>query len=189
MGGRVNCMEFPEPDFYLLGKNDSTPILQTGISGVELRDLKRQDAMAFFNLVNRNHIYLTHYGDYNDLVKMTLAEIERTFSIQLGAYLRMGLWRGMELMGQVDLNPVEPGVFVLGYWLGEEFTGHGYMTAACRAIMDYARQTRAVKEFWAGVRHGNLKSAAVVERLGFSVLEELPDRKRYRFICSRAPAS
>ena len=142
--------------------------------------------MAFFNLVNRNRVYLTQYGDYKDLVQMTLVEIEGTFSIQLGAYLRMGLWRGMELMGQVDLNPVAPGVFVLGYWLGEEFTGQGYMTSACRAIMDYAKQTRAVKEFWAGVRPANLKSAAVVERLGFSIFEELPDRIRYRLICSQS---
>jgi ribosomal-protein-serine acetyltransferase len=144
--------------------------------------LKRQDAMTFFNLANRNRVYRTQYGDYHDLVKMSLAEIERTFSIQLGAYLRMGLWRGMELMGQVDLNPVAPGVFVLGYWLGEEFIGHGYMTAACGAIMDYARQTRAVKEFWAGIRPANLKSAAVAERLGSSVFEELSDRKRYRLL-------
>jgi ribosomal-protein-serine acetyltransferase len=94
----------------------------------------------------------------------------------------MGIWRGEELMGRVDVGEVAPGAYVLGYWLGEEYTGHGYMTAACRAIMDYARQIWAVKEFWAGVRHVNVESIAVVERLGFSVFEEFPERKRYRLV-------
>ena len=128
-------------------------------------------------------------GELGDIVFLEIEtggeslEIEEIFSSPADFYLRMGIWKGEELMGQVDLNQAAPGVFVLGYWLGEKYTGHGYMTAACCAVMNYARRTWPVKEFWAGVRHANVKSAAVVDRLGFAIYEELPDRKRYRLIC------
>ena len=159
------------------------PKLPTTIPGVELRELTGGDSTNFYNLVSRNRVYLTQNGDYEDLVKLTRLEIEEIFSSPADFYLRMGIWKGEELMGQVDLNQAAPGVFVLGYWLGEKYTGHGYMTAACCAVMNYARRTWPVKEFWAGVRHANVKSAAVVDRLGFAIYEELPDRKRYRLIC------
>ena len=161
----------------------SIPNLPTTIPDIELRPLTSRDAAEYYDLVQRNISFLTQYGDYEDLIRSTLADIKASFSSPPGDALRMGIWRGEALMGRVDLNPVAPGVYVLGYWLGEEFTGHGYMTAACRALIDYARSTWTVSAFWAGVRHANQESAAVVERLGFSVYEELPDRKRYRLLC------
>ena len=51
-----------------------------------------------------------------------------------------------------------------------------------RALINYARGARGASEFWAGGRHANLESVRMVERLGFSVYEALPDRKRYRWI-------
>ena len=159
------------------------PNLPTGIPGVELRELTVQDAEAFFDLVQRNRAFLTRYGDYTDLVTKTREEIARDMAPPPAANLRMGIWREGEFMGLVNLYEAAPGIFVLGFWLGEAFTGHGYMTAACQALMVYARRTHTGKQFWAGVRHANFESAAVMERLGFAVYEALPDRKRYWMAC------
>ena len=159
------------------------PRLGTAIASVELRELTARDSSVYLDLVQRNRGWLTRYGDYQDLVNCTLPDIESDFAKRPNGALRMGIWRGKDLMGRVDVAEVAPGAFVLGYWLGEEYTGHGYMTEACRVIMDYASRTRLVKEYWAGVRHVNLESIAVVERLGFSVYERLPERNRYRLVC------
>jgi len=154
--------------------------IPTAIQGVELRQLAAADAQAFYDLVQSSRAFLTRYGDYQDIVDSSLADIAASLSALPDDYLGMGIWRGDEFMGQVDLNPVAPGELVLGYWLGEAYTGQGIMSAACQALIDYALQALPVTAFWAGVRHANHQSAAVVERLGFTVYEELPDRKRYR---------
>lgn len=169
-------------DARKFGSSHASPNLLTAIPGVALRPLAAKDAPLLYDLVSRSQAHLTQYGDYQELVELSLAEIQSSLSAPPGESLRMGIWRGAELIGRVDLNPVAPGVYVLGYWLGAAYTGHGYMTAACRTLMDYASQTRAVREFWTGVRQANRKSAAVVERLGFTIYEELPDHIRYRLV-------
>ncbi len=73
----------------------------------------------------------------------------------------------------MDLNPVARKTFVLGYWIGSKYTGHGYVTAACQALMDYAQRALDATEFWAGIKPARRKSAGVAERLGFSVLVQL----------------
>ena len=156
--------------------------LQTEMAAVELHELTDRDSTAFFDLVQRNRDWLTRYGDYQDLVKSTALVFEIEFYENSKGALRMGIWRGEELMGRVDLSPVAPGAFGLGYWIGEEYSGMGYVAAACRAIMDFVRRTQIVKEYWAGVRNVNLKSIVLLERLGFSVYEQLPERRRYRLL-------
>ena len=158
----------------------TVPGLPTTIPGVELRELTSRDARAFFDLICRNREHLTRFGDYEDLTASTLEDIEAYFADPLDDNVRMGVWRADELMGRVDLAPVDPHTYVLGYCIGSEYTGGGYATVACRALIDYARLALGATEFWAGVRHPNLKSAALVSRLGFAVYEELPTRTRYR---------
>jgi ribosomal-protein-serine acetyltransferase len=158
--------------------------LPTSIPGVELRELTSRAAVAIFDLVARNRAHLTRFGDYEDLTASTLEDLEVDLSDSPDGSLRMGIWRGNEMMGRVDLNRVAPRTFVLGYWIGAEYTGNGYVTEACRALMDHSRRALDATEFWAGVRHVNHASAGVVRRLGFSVFEELATRTRYRFRCS-----
>ncbi len=157
-------------------------VLATEFESIQLRGLTGQDAKPFFDLVRRNRVFLTRYGDYEDLVKATVEEIGKEFSSKSDAF-RMGIWRKDELMGRLDIYEAAPGAWVLGFWLGEVYTGRGYMTAACRALMDHVRRARTVKEYWAGIRPINKESIALVERLGFSVFQELPDHTRFRLVC------
>lgn len=54
---------------------------------------------------------------------------------------------------------------------------------AVRALIGYSRQVFEVAAVWAGVKEANLKSRAVLERVGFSVVEILPTHVRYRLVC------
>ncbi len=156
-------------------------IVPTALESVRLRGLTGQDAEPFLDLVRRNRSFLTRYGDYEDLVRATVEELRKEFSSKSDSF-RMGIWRKEELMGRLDTHEATSGAWVLGYWLGEEYTGKGYMTVACRALMDHVRRTRTVKEYWAGIRHTNKESIALVERLGFSLYEKLPDHTRFRLV-------
>jgi ribosomal-protein-serine acetyltransferase len=82
------------------------------------------------------------------------------------------------LIGRADLVPVDPPRYGLGYWLGEEATGHGYATAAVRALLDHARSLGAT-DVLAGVTHGNDRSVALLRRLGFARVAEFDAYDRY----------
>lgn len=159
------------------------PRLPTELSGVELRELAGPDAEALHSLVARNRAHLTEFGDYEDLVASSLEDLRGYFADPPDENLPMGIWRGTELMGRVDLVPVDPPDFGLGYWLGAEYCGRGYATAAVRALIGYSRQAFEVSAVWTGVKEANVKSRAVLERVGFSVVEVRPTHIRYRLVC------
>jgi len=74
--------------------------------------------------------------------------------------------------------PVDPPRYGLGYWLAEDATGHGYATAAVRALLDHARTLQAT-DVLAGVTHGNDRSVALLRRLGFARVAEFDSYDRY----------
>mgnify|MGYP002408322204 FL=1 len=155
------------------------PVLGTAVCQIELRELTGRDAQAYSELVQRNRRHLTQFGDYQELAASTLDEIEEYFANPPDDNVRMGIWQADELMGRIDLNPVEPGAFVLGYWIGSEYIGKGYVTAGCRALLDYGREALGATDYWAGVTHGNQRSVAVLERLGFCATERLEKHTRF----------
>jgi ribosomal-protein-serine acetyltransferase len=134
---------------------------------------------------------LTRYGDYSEMTAASLEEHAANIAALPDGSLKMGIWAQHELAGEVDLNEAAPGQWVLGYWLGGQFCGCGIMSAACQALLAYALQNREVETFWAGVRHENSESAALMARLGFEVFEVfevLPERKRYRLAAAQQSA-
>jgi ribosomal-protein-serine acetyltransferase len=168
----------------ILSQNTRKPIiLTTSNPDVELRELKEADADAFFDVVQQNRTWLTRYGDYQDLIKMTSKDIAVEFSNkdEKGPF-RMGIWHDNKLVGRVDISPVAPETYNLGYWISEGYSRRGYVTSSCRAIMDYVSLNRTVREYWAGIRNVNFESIAILENLGFSLYEQLPERRRYRLL-------
>jgi RimJ/RimL family protein N-acetyltransferase len=150
--------------------------LATARDGLVLRELTAADHDSVAALMDRNRDHLTRFGD--------------DFDQAVGLNTRFGVWRDGELIGRVDLNPVNPPNYVLGYWLDERATGHGYATDACRAALDFARSALRAEVMWAGVTHGNHRSGAVLDRLGFERVAELERHTRYRLALSnRAAAS
>src|SRR5436309_3552164 len=74
-----------------------------------------------------------------------------------------------ELIGRANLNEIVRGVFqaaYLGYSLAEHAQGHGYMTEALRAVIDFAFGELNLHRLMANYIPENLRSAAVLKRLG-----------------------
>ncbi|HKU68201.1 MAG TPA: GNAT family N-acetyltransferase [Candidatus Baltobacteraceae bacterium] len=76
------------------------------------------------------------------------------------------------LVGYVDFSEVVRGVFLacyMGYALAETAQGRGYMTEAARAAVDYMFERVRLHRIMANYMPNNARSAAVLERLGFTV--------------------
>lgn len=92
-----------------------------------------------------------------------------------------GLW------GSTGLRPVGDGVVEIGWWLGAGARGHGIMRAAVARVIELAFSVnapiRASAVRWYALE-GNLPSAAIAQRTGFSytgIVEKL-DRPHWSAI-------
>lgn len=74
------------------------------------------------------------------------------------------------IVGYVGLNDIRRGVMQscnAGYWIGERFTGMGYMTEGLRLAVRHAFRTLKLHRVEAGIQPHNAPSLAVVKKLGF----------------------
>lgn len=80
------------------------------------------------------------------------------------------IFRGNALIGGINVNNVTRGAAQfasLGYWLDEAVQGQGYMTEAAHAVCAFAFSRLRLMRLNAATLPHNLKSRAMLERLGF----------------------
>jgi RimJ/RimL family protein N-acetyltransferase len=144
----------------------------TSIPNLWLVALTHEDVDAYWELVDRNRGHLTQHGDYLDLGQATPESLAAELHDPDNRNARFGVWLDGRLIGRADLIPRTAGNFVLGYWLGCEYTGRGYATMACRALIAYGKAELGATTVYAGVTKGNVKSEALLGRLGFAFVED-----------------
>ncbi len=74
------------------------------------------------------------------------------------------------LVGGLSLGHVRRGVSqaaTLGYWMGEPYAGHGYMSRAVRAVLAYAFEKQGLHRIEAACLPNNAASKRLLERVGF----------------------
>lgn len=150
--------------------------ISTDLPGLYLSELTLDDTQDYYRLVDRNRDHLTQHGDYSDLKQATLESVINNLSDPADKIARFGIWLNDTLVGRVDLSPRAPGHFVIGYWLGCEYTGNGYATSACKALVQHGQDRLGATDIFAGVTKGNTASEALLGRLGF---ERAEDRGKY----------
>jgi RimJ/RimL family protein N-acetyltransferase len=148
----------------------------TDLPGLTLRPLTAADAPAYHALLTANRRHLTQHGDYQEETAKPVAALRADFATP--DELRFGVYHHGTLRGRIDLVAADPPRYSLGYWLSADHTGHGYATAAARAVIDHAKRIGAT-DVYAGVTLGNTKSAAVLERAGMTATVEFDTYTRY----------
>lgn len=81
---------------------------------------------------------------------------------------------GLLLQGESRLS-VGENEAEIGYWLGEDFWGKGYMTEAALQIIHYAFEELHLTGLWASVYKENIASQRVIEKCGFRYHHTLED--------------
>ncbi|MFE1349734.1 GNAT family N-acetyltransferase [Streptomyces sp. NPDC058757] len=163
------------------------PELGTGVRGLTLCALTAEQADEYYALIDRNREHLTRHGDYRTLAASDYRTARAELLDDPGPSLRCGVLLHGALIGRVDLVAVNPPKYGFGYWLDHGATGHGYATAACRALIEYGATALGATDVFAGVTHGNDKSGAVLTRLGFKVAEVFETYTRHHLALVASP--
>lgn len=72
----------------------------------------------------------------------------------------------LKLNGHTDMTESDDEC-ELGYWIGQEFWGKGYIPEAAREIIRHGFEDLKMNIIWCGYYDGNFKSKKVQEKLGF----------------------
>lgn len=147
-------------------------ILTTSVKNLTLDLLTSEDASDVFNLVQDNRMHLTQNGDYQELVSRDLSSTRLGLSESSGSEESFGVFLNDQIIGIVTLIKHAPKICGLGYWVDEKYQGQGFMTASVRSLITYAGHQYQATEIWAGIKHSNSSSIALVTRLGFELKRE-----------------
>jgi len=144
--------------------------INAGLNGVILRQLRPEDAARYVELVQRNPERFWQVGEETADTYRTEKDVLASFERNDGTK-RYGVWVGDVMVGYIRYKPEEDSTDTveLGYWIGEEYAGQGYMTAAVRTL------TPAIfEEGWESItayqREDNELSRRVLTRTGFADL-------------------
>src|SRR3954451_20071596 len=144
-----------------------------------LRELTTDNIDAYYAVIDRNRAHINQHGNYQFEHDANSDDVRSYFENPWDANVRLGIWSNDDLVGRVDLNPIDPPKWVLGYWIDGSFTGRGIVTSACRAAIAHAK-TLGATEIYAGVTNGNEPSIRVLQRLGFEHIQDVDNRSRWR---------
>ena len=144
---------------------------------VEMRLLDRFDYQAWRELRQKNHNFLhkwepKRYDDQLSLQSFKDRVRWSQMSFKARTAVPMVLVRKSDkaLMGAITLDNIRFGPSqsaTLGYWLGEEFTGQGYMTEAIKHLVTYAFTDLDISRIEAATLEENEASQRILIRSGF----------------------
>jgi RimJ/RimL family protein N-acetyltransferase len=141
----------------------SIPVLET--KRLTLRAPRHEDVKAITVLANdrriaENTTRIPHpyrLADAEEFVaNVNLRDGETCFVLMLDG----------TLIGACGIDPRDEGA-ELGYWLGAGYWGHGFMTEAARAVIDYAFGDLRHETLQSGARVTNPASRRVLEKCAF----------------------
>jgi ribosomal-protein-serine acetyltransferase len=141
---------------------------------LELQLLEDRHSEDLFDLVDQNRPLLRQWlpwvdtnvtvGDTRNFIKNALDHFAND------AGLVAGIWYQNRIIGVIGFNSIDwqNRIAHIGYWLDAAHQGNGFVTRACRALIDYAFDELELNRIEIHCAVGNSKSRAVPERLGFS---------------------
>ena len=134
-----------------------------------LRPAQSGDVEEFIGIVNASRDFLHPWVDPpNDRIKFQ-SLLERSDGSEFLALL-VCLRSNQSIAGSINLSQIAFGNFCsayLGYWIAEEFSGRGLMTAALQALLPVAFGEMGLHRLEANIQPSNTKSKKLVARLGF----------------------
>ena len=152
-----------------------TPI-DLGVAGAVVRPYRAGDEASLAHHANNRKVWINlrdrfpHPYTLSDaerwIAMVATQQPETNFALAIGDQAVGGI--GFELKSDVDRRTAD-----IGYWLGEAYWGKGVMTAAVKAMTEYAFATFDLCRLQAGIFAWNGASMRVLEKVGYSCEAQL----------------
>jgi RimJ/RimL family protein N-acetyltransferase len=166
----INVIEMSRPD--------QPRHIATRLNDVWLNPMTSGDAADLVKLYRQNVEHLTRYGDYQEQVQATEADVREELS-HLDSRLCWRIVVEGRFVGRAELVAVDPPKYGLGYLLDMNECGRGVATEAVRSLVEYAFDSLGATDVFAGVTHGNERSVTLLQRLGFDRVAQFESYDRF----------
>jgi ribosomal-protein-serine acetyltransferase len=138
----------------------------------ELGLLETIHSKAVFELVDRNREHLRRWLSWVDETQSE-SDALATRKKQLHNFAEngsivAGIWHCGSLAGLIGLHSNNTNCMEIGYWLGEEYQGKGFVTEACKKLIRYTFDDLHINRIEIRAEPDNTRSRAIPERLGFT---------------------
>jgi len=142
-------------------------------AGLELHPVSIDDAAELFAAIHRNRERLRqwlpwvseHYA-FHDALRFLE---EKAAENARGGALTTVIRSNGQLCGAIGLHKIDAQnrASSIGYWLDADFEGRGFVTRACRALVETGFRHYRLHRIEIRCATGNYRSAAIAQRLGF----------------------
>ncbi len=151
--------------------------------GLVLKQFTPEDAQVIFDLIDRNREHLSQNGDQTSEKYPTLESVLESITHPSNPNrLRFGIWENGTYVGTINLTiqeTQEGKEAEIGYYLGKEFEGRGYMTKAAKRIVQYSLDELQLNEVHAWLNRNNSRSAETIKRAGLILQDPFADPHCY----------
>lgn len=139
-----------------------------------VKPLEIRDANELFQLMDRSRKSLSEwlvFPSYTHSVSDTITFIKKSLKrSEANNGYWSGIWYEGTLVGSIGLLYIDHKTkrTEIGYWLGEEFVGKGFMLSACKQIINHLFNEQHLQKVEIKVARTNTKSLAIPIKLGFT---------------------
>ncbi|MBI2195818.1 MAG: GNAT family N-acetyltransferase [Candidatus Levybacteria bacterium] len=150
---------------------------------VVLRQFTPQDAEDIFSLIDNNRGHLSQFGDdtaekYPTLesVRKSIEEPSNPNRLRFAIRNKAGVF-----VGSINITPEgdDPKTAEIGYYLGSEFQGKGYMGRAVESLTNYGFETLSYESIYGDVVGSNETSINVLLRAGYKEISRQEGKIRF----------
>lgn len=149
-----------------------------------LSPMSLEDTAELFALIDSNRPHLSQFADDTAQKYPTLASLQESVTFPANPKKLRYVIRNKEgvIVGSINLTPIpgEQRSGEVGYYLGAQHQGRGYMTRAVQTLTAYAFQTLGYDVLSGTVHNENLPSARVLLKAGYQQIGKAHDFIVYR---------
>lgn len=145
------------------------------------RKFARSDAASVFEVVENNRTYLRQWMPWLDQTT-SVANIEQFIQkaqegYVTGSNLLLGLWDDTQYVGIVSFNEIDGASAEIGYWISQDYQGKGIIRCAVKLLIEHGFQHLNLSTVNIQCAINNLKSHAVAQKLGFTLVKTIPNNE------------
>ena len=160
----------------------TTPAEILRLGAFELRRYRRSDAPALQAAIVASIEHLRPWMPWVAFEPLTIADREELITGRFSTGwddetdFGYGVFESDDVVGGCGLHRrIGPGGIEIGYWVHVDHVGHGIATLAAGALRDAAFAMSDVTHVEIHHDKANVRSARVPEKLGFTLVREVPD--------------